>query len=154
MTNDCDSEEDGSEPSDYEEHSDEETEEASSEIGEDSDSEEELKKQNNENARPWCRRREPNNEEFRRLPFTSNSKYKPSVNGPETELEVSQFFLLIICYKKSLETNRFGAEKIQKATPLQKNSIWHVWENVTLTEMEAIFRRNYEYGIRRQMNQL
>ncbi|KAG5888911.1 hypothetical protein JTB14_006054 [Gonioctena quinquepunctata] len=46
--NDYDSEEGASEPSDYEEHSD--TDEATSEIGEDSASEEELERQNNVNV--------------------------------------------------------------------------------------------------------
>ncbi|KAG5871620.1 hypothetical protein JTB14_014465 [Gonioctena quinquepunctata] len=105
--NDYESEENGSESSDYEKHSDtddEDTEEARSEIGEDSNSEDELERQNNEN------------------PIVDTN---PPVNIPDTALELFQLFFTENLLQETTETDIFGAEKIQKATPLQKNSIRH-----------------------------
>ncbi|KAG5874637.1 hypothetical protein JTB14_010702 [Gonioctena quinquepunctata] len=101
---------------DYEEHSDtddEDTEEARSDIGENSEIEEDRERQNDENIRPGWRRWEPNDEQFRRLPSTANKGYKPPVNVPEIELEFFQLFFTDNLLQEIItETNRFGAQKI------------------------------------------
>ena len=37
------------------------------------------------------------------------------------------------------KTNRYAKEKIEKAQPLGKRSIWRTWKNTTLEEMKAFF---------------
>jgi hypothetical protein len=48
------------------------------------------------------------------------------------------FFTDDLLSKVMSATIQYAAEKIQKATPLPKFSVWHMWVDVTLEDLKAL----------------
>jgi hypothetical protein len=68
-----------------------------------------------------------NDHDFCKIPFHASSGYKPPRNGqmPVSPCEFFQlFFSATLFDKTAAETNRNVGEKINKAMPLKKHSIW------------------------------
>lgn len=79
--------------------------------------------------------------DFELIPFDENqSGFVPPINEPRptSPLDFFHLFFSLALFREIVEeTNRYAKEKIAKATPLPKHSIWWQWTDVTLKEMIA-----------------
>jgi hypothetical protein len=81
-----------------------------------------------------------NDHDFCKIPFRASSGKKTPRNGqmPVSACEFfRQFFSATLFDEIAAETNRYVCEKINKAMPLKKHSIWVRWEDVTTEELMA-----------------
>ena len=82
----------------------------------------------------------PTDSNLLKLPFTVNN---PGIRLPTSgqyENELSYFQLYFtddIITEFVHETNKYAKEKIEKAQPLSKHSIWRTWKDTTLEEMKS-----------------
>ena len=93
------------------------------------------------NRGPIWRPYAPTDSDLLKLPFTvSNPGPRlPTSRQYENELSFFQlFFTIDIIAEIVQETNRYAREKIAKAQPLGKRSIWKTWKDTTLEEMKAM----------------
>ena len=83
----------------------------------------------------------PTDNDLLKLPFTvSNPGIRLPTSGQyDNELSFLQlFFTDDIIGEIVQETNRYAREKIEKAQPLGKRSIWRTWKDANLQEMKAL----------------
>ena len=83
----------------------------------------------------------PTDSDLLKLPFTvSNPGIRLPTSGQyDNELSFLQlFFTDDIIGEIVQETNRYAREKIEKAQPLGKRSIWRTWKDANLQEMNAL----------------
>ena len=83
----------------------------------------------------------PTDSDLLKLPFTvSNPGIRLPTSGQyNNELSFFQlFFTDNIIGEIVQETNRYAREKIEKAQPLGKRSIWRTWKDANLQEMKAL----------------
>ena len=82
----------------------------------------------------------PIDSDLLKLLFTVNNRgiRLPTSGQYENKLSYFQlYFLDDIITEFVHETNRYAKEKIEKAQPLGKRSIWRTWKDTTLEEMKA-----------------
>ena len=82
----------------------------------------------------------PTDSNLLKLPFTANNPRIRLPTSGQYENELSYFQLYFtddIITKFVHETNKYAKEKIEKAQPLSKRSIWRTWKDTTLEEMKG-----------------
>lgn len=78
---------------------------------------------------------------FTKFPWLNNNGFKPPP-GQNLSSPIHYFQLFVtdeLLPEIVTESNRYAQEKIQKITPLRKQSMWWSWKDVDLVEMKAFF---------------
>ena len=90
-----------------------------------------------------------------KLPFTVSNPgiWLPTSGQYDNELSFFQlFFMDDIIGEIVQETNRYAREKIEKAQPLGKRSIWRTWKDANLQEMKALLGVVLNMGMHAKCN--